>query len=215
MKVMFQWVTRFAVVLLVVYAASSFGMKFATFREMFARLFSTQSKIVCELLENKQIAELAVRKIKWRVTTTKESFTESLVVNTVYTLKFGFVLSEIDQRSIEVDDEKKIVVIPLPPVKLLSVDHFGDRKIVVAKKTAVGRIIGDAYDSGAADSDEEIGLKKDIEERNLINPYELANDFENALQPLWAAVGTYKLKVKTLEEKVDIAKMFEIYHKEK
>lgn len=215
MKVIFQWMARLVVVVLFAYVISSFGMKFAFFREMCARLFSTQSKIVCELLENKQIAELAVRKIKWKVTTVKESLGESLVANTIYTLKFGFVLSEIDHGRIKVDDEKKEVVVPLPPIKLLSVDHFGDRTNVVAKKTVWFRTIGPAYDSGAHDADEEIELKKDIEERNLVNPCELAKDFENALQPLWEAVGTYKLKVEPQEKTVDIVKMFEAYHKEK
>ena len=83
------------------------------------------------------------------------------------------------------------------------------------KKTAIARITGNAYDSGANDADEEIELKKDIEERNLVNPCELATDFESALQPLWEAVGTYKLRVKPPEEKVDINKMLEAYHKEK
>lgn len=212
---MIKTVLKLACGIIVVYGLYSMGMRFEFIREAIAKWFSTQSKIACELLANEQIAELAVRKMKWKVVTSRESMHESLLVSTVYTLKFGFDLAELNKSKIVVDDENGIVTIPLPPVKLLSVDHFGDRKIVHGKKTLARRIFSDAYDSGASDVDEERELINDLETNRLVDAVELASDFENALQPFWEKVGTFKLKVLPPDKNVDVSEIFELYHKNK
>lgn len=201
--------------ILIVYALYSMGMRFDFIREAIAKWFSTQSKIACEMLENEQIAELAVRKMKWKVVTSKDSMHEALLVSTIYTLKFGFDLSELDKSKLVVDNDNGVVIIPLPPIKLLSVDHFGDREIIYGKKTLARRIFSPAYDPGAVDSDEERELIKDLETNRLVNAVELASDFENALQPFWAKVGTFKLKVRPPDKDVDISEIFNAYHKSK
>jgi hypothetical protein len=97
-------VLRCGIFLLALYAGAMLLMKLDCVNLWLAQIFSTQSEIASELLENKQVAELATRKIKWKVLTVKESMHESLVMETVYTLKFGFDLSEITSQDIAVDD---------------------------------------------------------------------------------------------------------------
>ena len=197
------------------YAATAFAMRFELMRQIFAQMFSTQAKIACELLENKQIAELATRKIKWKVTTTKDSLHESLVRATVYTLKFGYNLSEITKDAIKVDDERHVVTIPLPEIRLLSVDTFGDATNIVSKKNFYARIFGPAHDKGSTDEAEGDKLVDELSRYKLIEAREFAEDFKNALNPIWSTIGTYALEVTLPKEEPDVKKMFKEYLKDK
>jgi hypothetical protein len=207
---------RYGIVLLALYAGATLLMKLDCVKLWLAQLFSTQSKIVCELLENKQIAELATRKIKWKVLTVKESMHESFVMETVYTLKFGFDLSEITSQDIVVDDANRRITITLPSVRLLFIDTFGERKTLVSKKTAFARLASDAaHDSGVDEAAEAHQLMAELKAQHLLDATELANDFSAALSPIWRLLGTYTLTVTPPNAEIDVETLFKDYRQKK
>ncbi len=209
------FVVKLGVIAIIFHAVWSFAMRFDFVKDFFAQMFSTQSKIASELLENKQIAEIATRKMKWKVVTYKTSLHEIFVSETVYTLKFGYNLSDITRDAIKVDDHKKVVTIPLPEIRLLSVDTFGDRKVIVSKKNAFIRLFGKAHDGGCDDKEEGDELVKELSEQKLIDAHEFAEDFKKALNIVWTSVGTYRLEVSVAEDAIDVNKLFDRYKKEK
>lgn len=209
-------VLRCSIFLLALYAGAMLLMKLDCVNLWLAQIFSTQSEIASELLENKQVAELATRKIKWKVLTVKESMHESLVMETVYTLKFGFDLSEITSQDIAVDDVNQRITIILPPVRLLSIDTFGDRKTLVSKKTAFARLASaSAHDLGIDEAAEARQLMEELKTQHLLNATELADDFSTALMPLWNLLGTYTLIVAPPSSEIDIEALFEDYRQKK
>lgn len=209
-------ILRCGIFLLALYAGAMLLMKLDCVNLWLAQIFSTQSEIACELLENKQVAELATRKIKWKVLTIKESMHESLVMETVYTLKFGFDLSEITSQDIAVDDVNQRITIILPPVRLLSIDTFGDRKTLVSKKTAFARLASaSAHDSGIDEAAEARQLMEELKTQHLLNATELADDFSTALMPLWNLLGTYTLIVAPPSSEIDIEALFKDYRQKK
>lgn len=209
-------ILHYGVVLLALYAGATLLMKVDCVKLWLAQLLSTQSKIACELLENKQIAELATRKIKWKVLTVKDSMHESLVMETVYTLKFGFDLSEITSQDIVVDDANRRITITLPSVRLLSIDTFGERKTLVSKKTAFARLASEvAHDSGVDEAAEAHQLMAELKAQHLLDATELANDFSAALSPIWSLLGTYTLTVTPPTTEIDIESLFKDYRQKK
>ena len=184
-------------------------------QKWFAPLFTTEENIVCELLENKQIAELATRKIKWKVIVFKESISETLVLETIYVLKFGFDLSELSNDDIQIDHKNKAIKISLPDIRLLSVDTFGESKVIVSKKTPVGRIIGKSHDSGQDDTKDETQLIQELQEQHLLNPNELAEDFQRAISPIFSQKNGFSLVVDFKTKEIDVKKLFDEYHKRK
>lgn len=209
-------VLRCGIFLLALYAGAMLLMKLDCVNLWLAQIFSTQSEIASELLENKQVAELATRKIKWKVLTVKESMHESLVMETVYTLKFGFDLSEITSQDIAVDDVNQRITIILPPVRLLSIDTFGDRKTLVSKKTAFARLTSaSAHDLGIDEAAEARQLMEELKTQHLLNATELADDFSTALMPLWNLLGTYTLIVAPPSSEIDIEALFKDYRQKK
>lgn len=209
-------ILHYGIVLLALYAGATLLMKLDCVKLWLAQLFSTQSKIACELLENKQIAELATRKIKWKVLTVKDSMHESLVMETVYTLKFGFDLSEITSQDIVVDDANRRITITLPSVRLLSIDTFGERKTLVSKKTAFARLASDvAHDPGVDEAAEAHQLMDELKAQHLLDATELANDFSIALSPIWSLLGTYTLTVTPPNSEIDIESLFKDYRQKK
>ncbi|MBR5591809.1 MAG: DUF4230 domain-containing protein [Kiritimatiellae bacterium] len=209
-------ILRYGIVLLALYAGATLLMELDCVKLWLAQLLSTQSKIACELLENKQIAELATRKIKWKVLTVKESMHESFVMETVYTLKFGFDLSEIASQDIVVDDANRRITITLPSVRLLSIDTFGERKTLVSKKTAFARLASDAaHDPGVDEAAEAHQLMDELKAQHLLDAAELANDFSAALSPIWSHLGTYTLTVTPPNSEIDIETLFKDYRQKK
>lgn len=209
-------ILHYGIFLLALYAGATLLMKLDCVKLWLAQLFSTQSKIACELLENKQIAELATRKIKWKVLTVKESMHESFVMETVYTLKFGFDLSEITPQDIVVDDVNRRITITLPSVRLLSIDTFGERKTLVSKKTAFARLASDAaHDPGVDEAAEAHQLMAELKAQHLLDAAELANDFSTALSPIWSLLGSYTLTVTPPNSEIDIETLFKDYRQKK
>ncbi|MBQ9694543.1 MAG: DUF4230 domain-containing protein [Kiritimatiellae bacterium] len=211
----FRGALHSVVVLLALVAVAQFALKLDCVRQWVEQLFSTQQQRVCELLENQQIAELATRKMKWKILTIKESTHESLVVETIYTLKFGFDLSEIDPSAIVADAATQTVTLPLPQIRLLSVDTFGDRKRLVSKKTFVARVVMPAHDSGIDEAEEGRQLIREITEQRLIDADQLAADFQKALTPIWRSVGSFRLKVLPPPGEVDVEALFQQYQQDK
>lgn len=207
---------RLGVLLLALYAGATLAMKCATVKQWLAKCLSTQHKIACELLENKHIAELATRKIKWKVLTVKDSMHESLVMETIYTLKFGFDLSEITPQDITVDDVNHCISIALPPVRLLSIDSFGEKKTLLSKKTAFARLASDAaHDPGADEIAEVHQLMAELKEQHLLDATALANDFSVAFSPLWNVLGDYSLTVIPPVAEIDVDQLLTDYRTRK
>ena len=206
---------QLCICLLAVGAAAQLALRLECVRRWRDEFFLTQQKWATELLENQQIAELATRKMKWKVLTVRESMHESLVVETIYTLKFGFDLTELAPDAIQVDHASQTVTIHLPPIRLLSVDTFGDRKQLVGKKTLLARVMKPAYDEGVDEAAEAQQLMHDLREQHLIDATQLAADFQAALAPIWGSRATFALKVVPHAEEVDVEALFTDYQKRK
>ena len=203
------------VCLLAMGAAAQLALQFEVVKQWRDRTFFTPHKMAVELLENQQIAELATRKMKWKILTVKESVHESLVIETIYTLKFGFDLSEINANAVRIDPEAQTVTICLPPVRLLSVDTFGDSKQLVAKKTFLARVIKPSHEGALDDAAAKQQLIQELREQHLIDSTELAADFQKALAPLWDSRSTFALKVEPFAEEVDVEALFDDYQRRK
>ena len=206
---------RLGVYALALFAAAQLALRLNSVKRWVDQFFMTQQKVAVSLLENQQIAELATRKMKWKVLTVKESTHESLVLETIYTLKFGFDLTELAPDAVQVDYASQTVTIHLPPVRLLSVDTFGDRKQLVAKKTFLARVMKPAYDGGVDEAAETQQLVRELREQHLIDATQLAADFHAALAPIWSSRATFALKVVPHAEEVDVEALFTDYQKRK
>lgn len=212
------WLRRmlsFAICLLAGVAVVQFAQRLECVRRWCDQFFFTQHKMAIELLENQQIAELATRKIKWKILTVKDSMHESLVLETIYTLKFGVDLAEITPDAIHVDYASQTITISLPPVRLLAVDTFGDRKLLVGKKTLLARVMKRAYDGGVDEAAETQQLIHELREQHLIDAAQLAEDFQKAVAPIWGAQTSFALKVVPHSEEVDVEALFTDYQKRK
>ena len=206
---------RLGVYALALFAAAQLALRLNSVKRWVDQFFMTQQKVAVSLLENQQIAELATRKMKWKVLTLKESMHESLVIETIYTLKFGFDLTELAPDAIQVDHASQTVTIHLPPIRLLSVDTFGDRKQLVGKKTLLARVMKPAYDEGVDEAAEAQQLMHDLREQHLIDATQLAADFQAALAPIWGSQASFALKVVPHTEEVDVEALFTDYQKRK
>ena len=206
---------QLCICLLAVGAAAQLALRLECVRRWRDEFFLTQQKWATELLENQQIAELATRKMKWKVLTLKESMHESLVIETIYTLKFGFDLTELAPDAVQVDYASQTVTIHLPPVRLLSVDTFGNRKQLVGKKTLLARVMKPAYDEGVDEAAEAQQLMHDLREQHLIDATQLAADFQAALAPIWGSQASFALKVVPHTEEVDVEALFDDYQRRK
>ena len=95
--------------------------------------------------ENSPIAELATRKIVWKVVHIGSTVSTDTVRETVYTIKAGYDLTQADTPV--VDKEAKTVTLTLPPPKIISIDHFLQRESF-EKKTLVERVFGENREDG-------------------------------------------------------------------
>ena len=116
--------------------------------------------------ENSPIAELATRKIVWKVVHVGSTVSTDTVRETVYTIKAGYDLSQADTPV--VDKGSKTVTLTLPPPKILSVDHFLQRTSV-EKKTLVERVFGSNGEDGHADREDIVRLAADCEKFGLLS----------------------------------------------
>ena len=150
------------ITLLVVAALAAGGLfAFLAWRDRQAVEFA--SSVVSE---NSPIAELATRKIVWKVVHVGSTVSTDTVRETVYTIKAGYDLSQADTPV--VDKGSKTVTLTLPPPKILSVDHFLQRTSV-EKKTLVERVFGSNGEDGHADREDIVRLAADCEKFGLLS----------------------------------------------
>ena len=97
----------------------------------------------------------------------------------------------------------------------MSIDTFGGATNKVSKKNAYARIFGSAHDKGSDDEVEAAELVDELSRYKLIDAREFAEDFKNALTPIWSTIGTYALEVTLPREEVNVEKIFEKYRKDK
>ena len=157
--------TRFTIVpitLLAVAALAAGGLlAFLAWRDREAVSFA--SSVVSE---NSPIAELATRKIVWKVVHIGSTVSTDTVRETVYTIKAGYDLSQAETPV--VDKEAKTVTLTLPPPKILSIDHFLQRESF-ERKTLVERVFGDNREDGKADREDIVQLASDCDKFALLS----------------------------------------------
>ena len=157
--------TRFTIVpitLLAVAALAAGGLlAFLAWRDREAVSFA--SSVVSE---NSPIAELATRKIVWKVVHIGSTVSTDTVRETVYTIKAGYDLSQAETPV--VDKEAKTVTLTLPPPKIISVDHFLQRESF-ERKTLVERVFGENRNDGKADREDIVQLASDCDKFALLS----------------------------------------------
>ena len=157
--------TRFTIVpitLLAVAALAAGGLlAFLAWRDREAVSFA--SSVVSE---NSPIAELATRKIVWKVVHIGSTVSTDTVRETVYTIKAGYDLSQAETPV--VDKETKTVTLTLPPPKILSIDHFLQRESF-ERKTLVERVFGENREDGKADREDIVQLASDCDKFALLS----------------------------------------------
>ena len=157
--------TRFTIVpitLLAVAALAAGGLlAFLAWRDREAVSFA--SSVVSE---NSPIAELATRKIVWKVVHIGSTVSTDTVRETVYTIKAGYDLSQAETPV--VDKEAKTVTLTLPPPKIMSIDHFLQRESF-ERKTLVERVFGENRDDGKADREDIVQLASDCDKFALLS----------------------------------------------
>ena len=152
--------------LLVVAALAASGLlAFLAWRDREAVSFA--SSVVSE---NSPIAELATRKIVWKVVHIGSTVSTDTVRETVYTIKAGYDLSQAETPV--VDKEAKTVTLTLPPPKIISIDHFLQCESF-ERKTLVERVFGENRDDGKADREDIIQLAADCDKFGLLSAVNL------------------------------------------
>lgn len=157
--------TRFTIVpitLLAVAALAAGGLfAFLAWRDREAVSFA--SSVVSE---NSPIAELATRKIVWKVVHIGSTVSSDTVRETVYTIKAGYALSQAETPV--VDKAAKTVTLTLPPPKIISIDHFLQRESF-ERKTLVERVFGENREDGKADREDIVQLAADCDKFALLS----------------------------------------------
>ena len=150
------------ITLLIVAVLASGGLfAFLAWRDRQALSFA--SSVVSE---NSPIAELATRKIVWKVVHIGSTISTDTVRETVYTIKAGYDLSQAETPI--VDKDAKTVTLTLPPPKILSIDHFLQRESF-EKKTLVERVFGENREDGKADREDIVQLAVDCDKFALLS----------------------------------------------
>ena len=148
---------------LLVVAVLAAGGLFAFLAWRDRQAISFASSIVSE---NSTIAELATRKIVWKVVHIDSTVSTDTVRETVYTIKAGYDLSQAEAPI--VDKAAKTVTLTLPPPKIISIDHFLQRTSV-EKKKLVERVFGENREDGKADRDDIVQLAADCDKFALLS----------------------------------------------
>lgn len=171
-----------ATVLIVV--ALLIAFKTSAFAYSFFNRFKTRTFVQTFLEENSPIAEMATRRIKWRVTKTDDGVGKTKVVDTVYVVKIGYDFSKLEAEDIMVDSENKSVKIVLPPVKIISVDPTLGRQIKIAKESLVERLKKNETGVPWDDKVEFCNLVLDVEDNDLL-------DAKNTREGLTKFIGEF------------------------
>ncbi len=148
---------------LLVVAVLAAGGLFAFLAWRDRQAISFASSIVSE---NSPIAELATRKIVWKVVHIGSTVSSDTVRETVYTIKAGYDLSQAETPI--VDKDAKTVTLTLPPPKIFSIDHFLQRESF-EKKTLVERVFGENREDGKADREDIVQLAADCDKFALLS----------------------------------------------
>ncbi|MBQ2624949.1 MAG: DUF4230 domain-containing protein [Kiritimatiellae bacterium] len=148
---------------LLVVAVLAAGGLFAFLAWRDRQAISFASSIVSE---NSPIAELATRKIVWKVVHIGSTVSSDTVRETVYTIKAGYDLSQAETPI--VDKDAKTVTLTLPPPKIISIDHFLQRESF-ERKTLVERVFGENREDGKADREDIVQLAADCDKFALLS----------------------------------------------
>ena len=193
---------------LLVLAVLAAGGAFAFLAWQNVRAQSFASSVVSA---NSPIAELATRKVVWKVVHVGSTVSTDTMRETVYTVKAGYDLAQADAPV--VDGVSKTVTLTLPPPKILSVDHFLQRTSV-EKKTLVERVFGSNVDDGRADREDIVQLAADCEKFDLLSAASLRASVAKLLADRLRDVSGYSLVVKDGLD-VPAKVMFNAYFEEK
>ncbi len=207
MRKILKELTVIPVTILVVAIIACGGIfAFIAWRDARARTFA--SSVVSE---NSPIAELATRKIVWKIVHVDSSMSRDTLRETVYTVKVGYdlAMSEVPV----VDADAKTVTLTLPPPKIMSIDHFLQRTST-ERKTLVERVFGQNGDDGRADREDIVQLAADCERFGLLTAASLRESLATFVAERLRVVSGYEL---VLQAGLDIpAKvMFNAYFEEK
>lgn len=195
------------ITLLVVAALAVCGI-FADLMWRDSRALSFASSVVSE---NSPIAELATRKVVWKVVHVGSTVSTDTVRETVYTIKAGYDLAQAETPV--VDKAAKTVTLTLPPPKIVSVDHFLQRTSV-EKKTFVERVFGSSGEDGQADREDIAQLAADCEKFNLLSAADLRESFAALVAKRLRDDCGYELVVEAGRD-IPAKVMFNAYFEEK
>lgn len=161
--------------------------------------------------ENSPIAELAMRKIVWKVVHFGSTVSTDTVRETVYTIKAGYDLSQAEAPI--VDKSAKTVTLTLPPPKIISIDHFLQRE-VLERKTLVERIFGENREDGKADREDIVQLAADCEKFDLLSSAKMREGISKYIATRLKDVSGYTLYLNSGLD-VPAKAMFNAYFEEK
>jgi len=161
--------------------------------------------------ENSPIAELATRKIVWKVVHIGSTVSTDTVRETVYTIKAGYDLSQADAPI--VNKSEKTVTITLPPPKILSLDHFLQRESF-EKKTLVERIFGENREDGKTDREDIVQLAADCDKFDLLSSAKMREGISKFMATRLKDISGYTLYLNSGLD-VPAKVMFNAYFEEK
>ena len=161
--------------------------------------------------ENSPIAELATRKIVWKVVHVGSTVSTDTIRETVYTIKVGYDLSQAETPL--VNKSEKTVTMTLPPPKIISIDHFLQRE-VLERKTLVERIFGENREDGKADREDIVQLAADCEKFDLLSSAKMREGISKYIATRLKDVSGYTLYLNSGLD-VPAKAMFNAYFEEK
>lgn len=161
--------------------------------------------------ENSPIAELATRKIVWKVVHVGSTVSTDTIRETVYTIKVGYDLSQAEPPL--VNKSEKTVTMTLPPPKIISIDHFLQRE-VLERKTLVERIFGENREDGKADREDIVQLAADCEKFDLLSSAKMREGISKYIATRLKDVSGYTLYLNSGLD-VPAKAMFNAYFEEK
>jgi len=193
---------------LLVAAALAAGGLFAFLAWRDRQALSFASSVVSE---NSPVAELATRKIVWKVVHVGSTASTDTVRETVYTIKAGYDLAQAETPA--VDRDAKTVTLTLPPPKIVSIDHFLQRSSV-ERKTLVERVFGENREDGRADREDIAQLAADCERFALLSAANLREAVATVVAGRLRDACGYSLVVKAGLD-IPAKAMFNAYFEEK
>ena len=184
------------------------GALFAHLRWRDSQAASFASSVVAE---NSPIAELASRRIVWKVVRSDSSVSSDSFRETVYTIKAGYDLATAETPAVDKDAKKIVITLPAP--KIISIDHFLQRTSK-ERATFAKRAFGSLGDDGRADREDAAQLAADCERFALLSTESLREGIERFVSARLAETGGYTLELKSGLD-IPAKVMFNAYFEEK